>query len=170
MLWSGISQCAWLFLFVYFVSQCLHSWSIPTLAWFLFRNILWRLVSVLFWLLYIPCSIIVVNYNSFWKLFWCTCSFFVMCRCPRTCGWCVILAHAPTNGVQQLVHSAPLIEKRWSYVAVTLKAKFKMLPPENFLATGDCFECNTYHITALGWLKKEDDEQFWFSTISGLPL
>ena len=34
-------------------------------------------------------------------------------------------------------------------------------PKENFLATGCCFERNTYRVTALGWLKKEEeDEQF----------
>ena len=37
----------------------------------------------------------------------------------------------------------------------------KCTPPDNFLTTGGCFECNTYRITALGWLNKEeeDDEQ-----------
>ena len=67
------------------------------------------------------------------------------------------------NGVQQLIHSAPTIEKRWSYVAVMLKTKCKAPPPENSLATGGCFKCNTYHIKALGWLKKErkkEDELF----------
>ena len=64
------------------------------------------------------------------------------------------IARAPTNGVQQLVHSAPTIEKCWSYVTVTLKTKYKAPPSENFLATCGCFERNTYHITALGWLKK----------------
>ena len=53
-----------------------------------------------------------------------------------------------------------MIKKRWNYVAVTLKTKFKMHTPENFLATGGCFECITYRVTALGCLKKEDDEQF----------
>ena len=31
----------------------------------------------------------------------------VMRCCPRTCGWCVIHTCVPTNGIQQLVHSAP---------------------------------------------------------------
>ena len=33
------------------------------------------------------------------------------------------------NGVQQLIHSAPTIEKRWSYVEVTLKTKRKSTTP-----------------------------------------
>ena len=37
-------------------------------------------------------------------------------------------------------------------------------PPKNSLATGGCFEYNTYHVAALGWLKKKKerkkDEQF----------
>ena len=31
-------------------------------------------------------------------------------------------------------------------------------PQENSLATGGCFERNTYRVTALGWLKKEDEQ------------
>ena len=38
----------------------------------------------------------------------------------------------PTNGVQQLVHSAPRSKKRWSYVAVTLKTKCKSTIPREF--------------------------------------
>ena len=59
------------------------------------------------------------------------------------------------NCVQQLAHSAPTIEKRWHYVAVTLKTKHKSTTPENSLATGGCFERNTYRVTALGWLKED---------------
>ena len=61
------------------------------------------------------------------------------------------------NGIQQLIHSAPTIEKRWSYVVVTLT---KAPCPENSLATGGYFEHNTYHVTALGWLKKERKKEF----------
>ena len=39
---------------------------------------------------------------------------------------------APTNGVQQLVHSAPMIEKCLSYVTVALKTKFEMHNPREF--------------------------------------
>ena len=69
------------------------------------------------------------------------------------------------NGVQQLIHSAPTIEKRWSYVAVTLKQNAKAPPPKNSLATGDTFDSNTFLVTALGWLKKErkkmTNSDFW---------
>ena len=34
----------------------------------------------------------------------------------------------------------------------------KCTSQENFLATGGCFEHNTYRVTALGWLKKEEYE------------
>ena len=81
--------------------------------------------------------------------------FFVTWCHPRPCSYCIIHAHEPTNGIQQLIHSAPTIEKRWSYVAVTLKTKRKSITPENSLSTGGCFECNTYHVTVLGWLKKK---------------
>ena len=65
-----------------------------------------------------------------------------------------ILYAAPTNGVQQLIHSVPddrkLLELCRSY---TLKTKHKAPPTENSLATsGGCFKRNTYCATALSWL------------------
>ena len=47
-------------------------------------------------------------------------------------------------------YSAPMIEKRWSYVAVTLKTMHKSTTPENSLATGHggCFERDTYRNSA----------------------
>ena len=83
---------------------------------------------------------------------------------PHTCSWCIILACAPTNGVQQLVHSAPSVfpaKNRRSEVTALLKRSSKGPSSENFLATGSFLKHNTYCITALGCLKKED-EQFWF--------
>ena len=64
----------------------------------------------------------------------------------------------------------PRSKKRWSYVAVMLKTKHKSTTPENSLATGGSFERNTFLFTALDWLKKEEDEQFRFLAVSGLPL
>ena len=60
------------------------------------------------------------------------------------------------NCVQQLVNSYPLSlpynkKQQGDQVAVTLKMKSKMHIPENFLDTGGCFKCNTYHITVLCW-------------------
>ena len=79
----------------------------------------------------------------------------------------IIRARALTNGIQQLIHSAPMIEKHWSYVAVTLKTKRKSTTPENSLAAGGSFERNTFLVMVLDWLKKErkkerkkEDEQF----------
>ena len=40
------------------------------------------------------------------------------------------------------------------------KQSTKAPPLENSLATGGCLECNTDRVTALGWLKKEENEQF----------
>ena len=51
-----------------------------------------------------------------------------------------------------------------------LKAKLKWTIPENFMAIGGYFDYYTYCVTELGWLKKEEDEQFWLSAVSGLPL
>ena len=39
-----MSLCTWHFLFVYFVSQCIH-WTIPTSARFLYRNLFYRDLS-----------------------------------------------------------------------------------------------------------------------------
>ena len=43
---------------------------------------------------------------------------------------------------------------------LTLPQKEAQKPfSENFLTTGWCFECSTYCITALWWLKKEIEEE-----------
>ena len=52
----------------------------------------------------------------------------------------------------------------------------KCIPPANSLATCGCFERNTYRVTALGGLKKEEDEpsailsfdRFRFATLKPL--
>ena len=31
--------------------------------------------------------------------------------------------------------------------------------PENFLTVGGYFECYTYHVAMIGWLKKEEEEE-----------
>ena len=36
------------------------------------------------------------------------------------------------------------------------KAQKDHRSPENFVTIGGCFECYTYHVTALGWLKKKE--------------
>ena len=40
----------------------------------------------------------------------------------------------------------------------------------SWLLHGGLFERNPYRVTALGCLEKKEDEQFWLSTVSGLPL
>ena len=39
------------------------------------------------------------------------------------------------------------------------KAQMHHPRPENFLTIGGYFECYTYRVTALGWLKKEEKEE-----------
>ena len=60
-----------------------------------------------------------------------------------------------------------------------LKQGSNKLSIKNFMAIGGCFECYTYCIMALGWVKKKkerkkerkkEDEQFRLLTVSGLPL
>ena len=36
------------------------------------------------------------------------------------------------------------------------KAQKDLRSPENFVTIGGCFERYTYHVTALGWLKKKE--------------
>ena len=52
------------------------------------------------------------------------------------------------------------------------KQSAKAQSPENSLATGGSFECKTFRVTVLDWLKqrKKEDERFWFLAVSGLPL
>ena len=70
------------------------------------------------------------------KKFWFMQAKFVMWCRLRTCSWCIklqlmchpILARALTNGVQQLIHSAPSVffaKNHRSEVAVMLKMKLK---------------------------------------------
>ena len=92
----------------------------------------------------------------------------IVMRC-HTCGWCVnlwlmhhpILAHASTNGVQWLVHSAPSVfptkkSQEWGRSYAQNKAQkdyhtHHKIPGYWWLF----FEHNTYHVTVLGCLKKE---------------
>ena len=78
---------------------------------------------------------------------------------PYICGWCVILARALTNGIQQLVHfcsvSLSLPHRKAleeSYVQTKLKGTIPRKFPDY---TGGYFKFNTYQIIALGWLKGE---------------
>ena len=97
----------------------------------------------------------------------------LMCH-PRTCTL--------TNGFQQPVCSAPSVfpaESASGKSQLCSKQSSNKPSPENFLTIGVCFECYTYHVAVLGWMKKEEerkkerkkeDEQILLSTVSGLPL
>ena len=50
-----------------------------------------------------------------------------------------------------------------------LKTKLKRPILNEFPGYWWLFDCNTYCVTALGCLKKKEDEQFRFSTVSGQP-
>ena len=75
----------------------------------------------------------------------------------------LILAHAPTNGIQKLAHCPlciPPQKKRRSLVAVTLKMNLKYIPSaENFPVTGGRFECNTYCVMVLEEEEEEEKEE-----------
>ena len=72
---------------------------------------------------------------------------------------CHPIARAPSKWHPTASTLCPTIKKCWSYVTVMLKTKRKCTTPENFLATGGCFERITYCVTALRWLKKERKKQ-----------
>ena len=91
-------------------------------------------------------------------------------RHPHTC--------APMNGFQQPVHTAPSVfcaKKSASGTSQLHPKQSSNEPyPENFMTIGGCFECYTYRIMVLVWLKKEEqrkkernegDEQFWFAIL-----
>ena len=156
-----ISLCAWYILFLYFVSQCIH-WFVPTWATFLFRNLLWRLVSVLFLninLLTITCKI---NFDMQWR--------------PCNCSWCVIRARVHWQMAYNSHMLCPLSLPRKKITGVRSqlcpKQSSKGSSSENFLATDGFFECSSYCVTALSCLKKKE-RRIWtilISTVSGLPL
>ena len=76
------------------------------------------------------------------------------------------------NGVQQLVHSAPTIEKKRSYVAVTLKTMHKSTIPREFpdywwlIRTQQLLRYSARLVEE----RKKEEEQFRFLTVSGLLL
>ena len=104
---------------------------------------------------------------------------------------CLLLTH-----LQLMCHPSHVCTDEWLPTASTLcplslshkksvGGKFQLCSmqnsngpsSENFVTIGGCFERYTYHITALGWLKKKEkkkkdkkDEHLLLSTISGLPL
>ena len=74
-----------------------------------------------------------------------------------------------------LVHSAPQSKSAEVMSQLCSTTSSKCTPQENFLATGGCFERNTHGITALGWLKKEEEDEtilgfdcFRFATLKQL--
>ena len=88
--------------------------------------------------------------------------------CPLTCSWFVTPACAPTNGVQQLVHSAHSVfttskGRRKSQLCSKWNSKEPF--SDNFLAIGGFFECNMCCIIVLVCLKKErkkmNNFEFW---------
>ena len=82
---------------------------------------------------------------------------------PSICSLCVILACELTNCIQQLVHWPPQSFPQNSegvrlHLGHTTKLTEKNHIPRKFLATDCCFKRNTYHVTVLSWLKKEQEE------------
>ena len=120
-----------------------------------------------------------------WRL--CFCSFlidvfqFVM-RCHlHTCGWCIILAHVAVHrwmasNSQYTLPSQSSLQKGTGGKSQLCSKQSSNGPfTENFLTIGGNLERYMYRVTALGWLKKEEerkkeDKLFWLLTFSGLPL
>ena len=74
---------------------------------------------------------------------------------PRICGLCVILACVPTNGVQQLVHSAPSFFSVKKMQEVSHSYAQNKVQKDHLREFSGCFECNIYHVTVLSRLKKK---------------
>ena len=105
------------------------------------------------------------SFNKFLFMLFSACFKNCYVCCPRTCGWCIILACAPTNGIQQLVHSAPSVfptkkSHEWGHNFAP-KRSSKGLSSENFLATGGFFEHNTYSARLFEERKKMNNSDFW---------
>ena len=79
---------------------------------------------------------------------------FLLSGAAHTCGWCVIRARALANGVYQLIHSDPMIEKHFmelchSYVQNQVQ---NVHPQRNsWLLVAVSNATYSYHVTALGW-------------------
>ena len=126
-------------------------WDIPTSARFLFRNLFMEACFCSFLI-----KLISFNYFCYAVLpthLW-------LMRHPRTC--------APTNMVSNSQYALPL----QFFPQESAGGKSQLPSPENFMTIVGCFERCTYHVTALGLLKKKErkKERFWLSTVSGLPL
>ena len=106
--------------------------------------------------------------------------FFFDCRCSTivsvlhvlpTHSWLILLVRVPMDGVQQLVHSAPSVFSQKSAGGISLGYAQNEAQmdhgPGNFLTVGGYFKHYTYCVTVLGKLKKEEDERFLLSTVSG---
>ena len=122
------------------------SWAIPIFLYFYGDYCFCS-----FWLLYIHCSIIVVQSGSTINSFWMYLLFFVTRCSPRTCSWCVIQQH------MHIVHSIFPAEKRvaCSYA----QDQVRNAHPHKIswlLAAVSNATLNYYRVTALGWLKKEE--------------
>ena len=100
----------------------------------------------------------------------CFCFLLYAACIAHACDRCVI--RVPTNGVQQLVHSAPQMpqsKKRWSYVAITIKTKCKSTTPREFAgySTGGSFKRKTFLVTALDYMVDWKKERRWTIPIYG---
>ena len=115
------------------------------------------------------CSIIVVQLQTFKKnyLVWLLLQFlllFIMCHHPSTCGWYIILVHAPKNGIQQLV-SCPLdLPRRKALELCPIYTQNQVQNahyiPENFLATAwGLFQAK--HISCYGTRLFEVERRRW---------
>ena len=148
----GVHITVCMALLVCVLCQPVHSCIEPSLHGvdFFLEIFLWRLVSVLFWLINVT-----------------------RCR-PRNCGWWVISARVHWRMASYSQYALPPQsspqESASGKSQLHSKQSSKGPFPENSLASGGCFEHYTYHVMALGWLKKKEKKKINNSTVSCLPL
>ena len=123
------------------------------LAWIL---LVWRKQVIYRWLKYRShykiATIFIMKFMKIYKL-----------------SWVLINEGSDNQGLDNRGCTVTCNCYKW-WVPVTLKAKLKRHIPIEFRDYWWLFKRYTYRVTVLGWLKKEEDEQFWLSTVSGLPL
>ena len=132
--------CPWPYLFLYFVSQCIHVLSHPTWARFLFRN--------LFMETYFCSFLIKKSFNN------------LLCSAAHVIAFDASFTHmcwqmVPPTASMLCLLSLPPLESASSKSHLHSKQSSKGPSQENFVTIGGCFECYMYHVAALGCLKKE---------------
>ena len=85
--------------------------------------------------------------------------------CMCTCGWAIILARAPMNGFQQLIHSPPsfyLQTRAWGKMKlVPKKLKMKMIIPGEFPIYWWLFQMQHFLHLSTRLAEEEEKDKHW---------